>query len=285
VAFNIYAALRLASETGGGSTFPAFAASLAGMLATGAFWSEFSQVIKSLLFIPYINHLGNPHPLLSVGWTLNMEMHFYLCFALMLNFKKTLAPGLTLLMVAGVIALARWMPESSPFFTLHASGYPIYFCGGIFVYYLWKGMESSGLHQWKWIAVPAALSGVALYLAANLFPQRAGAWIQAGPVILVLSALVLHTCEWRVRSRAIMLLGASSYALYLTHTLVLELLRVFARKASFLKFEVSTTGLFLSLLACVSAAVIVHLLIELPMTGWLRRRWAFAPRPLGVAGG
>lgn len=268
VAFNIYAGLRQAFAT------DAVAAFLPGIVGSVTLWSQASPVIKSLLFIPYINAHGNPHPLLSVGWTLNMEMHFYLCFALMLNFKKTLAPGLTLLMVAGVIVLARLMPGSLPFFTLHASGYPIYFCGGILVYYLWRGGERMELFRRKWLAVPAALFGAALYLGSNLFPLHAGAWIQAGPLILVLSALVLHTCGWRIKSRLLLLLGASSYALYLTHTLVLELLRVLARKASLFQFEASETGLFLSILVCMSAAVIVHLLIELPVTGWLRRRCA-----------
>ena len=202
-----------------------------------------------------------------------MEMHFYLCFALMLNFKKKLAPGLTFFAVASMIVFAGLNSESAPVFTLHTSGYPLYFCGGILVYYLWKGAERVDLIQWKAVAVPAALLGPMLYLYANFSPSRAGVWIQAGPVILVLSALVLHSCGWRMKSRFLMVLGASSYALYLTHTLILELLRVLARTVAIFRFETSITGLLAAVMTSLALAVIVHLFIELPMTGWIRRRW------------
>jgi exopolysaccharide production protein ExoZ len=280
VAFNIYAGIRLAKNPGmiagseGGSLMP-----IAGMFASDAFWSQFIDTIKSLLFIPYINQQGNPHPLLAVGWTLNMEMHFYLCFALMLNFKKTLAPGLTFLLLAGAMVFARSMAGEWAFFTLFASGYPRYFCGGILVYYLWKGAGRMNLFQQKWIALPAALSGVLLYLAANFLPQPPGTLVYAGPGLLVLAALVFHSCGWRIKSGFIMLLGASSYALYLTHTLVLELLRVLARKAPLFNFDRSMTGLLISVLACLAAAIFVHRLIEMSITVWLRRRW-FADRSL-----
>jgi len=52
----------------------------------------------------------------------------------MLNFKKELAPALTFFLVAGLIAFARSSGGDSPSLTLHASGYPLYFCAGILVY-------------------------------------------------------------------------------------------------------------------------------------------------------
>ena len=46
----------------------------------------FLQVTESLLFIPYsnANHGGQMWPLLVPGWTLNIEMYFYVIFALTL---------------------------------------------------------------------------------------------------------------------------------------------------------------------------------------------------------
>lgn len=281
VAFNIYAGIRFALNAGvfSGSDGVSLMSN-AGMLVSDAFGSQFIDTIKSFLFIPYINQQGHPHPLLAVGWTLNMEMHFYLCFALMLNFKKSLAPGLTFLLLAGAIVFARSMDGQWAFFTLFASGYPRYFCGGILVYYLWMWAGHLNLFKRKWIALPAALSGVLLYLAANFLPEPPGTLVYAGPAILVLSALVFHSCGWRIKSWFIMLLGASSYALYLTHTLVLELLRVLARKAPLFAFDRSMAGLLISVLACLSAAIFVHRFLEMPMTVWLRRRWVHEDRSL-----
>jgi len=271
---NLYSGLRLMEN-------PELAAMTAGLtsldriVAADAFWSQTIQLMKSLLFIPYINHQGNPHPLLAVGWTLNMEMHFYLCYALMLNFKKTLAPGLTFIFLIGFIAFAQSGVGSSPLFTLHASGYPVYFCLGILVYYLWKWLDRKDLFKWKRSAITVAFFGGALYLLANLFPEHSGAFIQVGPVILVMSALVLHSCQWRVKSPFLMLLGASSYALYLTHTLVLDL----AQKVEFLNFKTSLIGFSISLVVCLIFAIFVHLYLERPITGWLKRGISAQPPP------
>ena len=47
------------------------------------------KLIQSLLFIPHHNVSGDIMPVVSVGWTLNYEMYFYLCFAIALVFRNT----------------------------------------------------------------------------------------------------------------------------------------------------------------------------------------------------
>lgn len=49
---------------------------------------DWLKLIKSLLFIPHLNNDGDTMPVLSVGWTLNFEIYFYLIFAIALIFKK-----------------------------------------------------------------------------------------------------------------------------------------------------------------------------------------------------
>ena len=252
-------------------------------LFSGAFGHRLIELTKSLLFIPYINQHGNPHPILAVGWTLNMEMHFYLCFALMLSFGKSRAPVLTFALLAVFILISKNSDGESPLLVLHASGYPLYFCWGILVYYLWRAFERVGAAKLSHGAVPASWFGIALYLSFNVLPGYFGSLVQAGPVILVLSALVLHSCLWRITSRLILLLGAASYALYLTHTLVLELLRVLARTYGSLNFEVNIAGFFIAVFASLEIAVAVYWFLELPTTRWMRAKASLLPgmRPAG----
>jgi len=50
------------------------------------------NLVMSLLFIPYKDHAGDMHPLLGVGWTLNLEMFFYCIYALSIAVRASIAP-------------------------------------------------------------------------------------------------------------------------------------------------------------------------------------------------
>lgn len=45
-------------------------------------------IITSYIFIPWYNESGNGFPILGLGWTLNYEMYFYICFSILLFFRK-----------------------------------------------------------------------------------------------------------------------------------------------------------------------------------------------------
>lgn len=47
---------------------------------------ELNQIITSYFFLPYERHDGRIAPVLSLGWTLNFEMFFYVVFAAFLSF-------------------------------------------------------------------------------------------------------------------------------------------------------------------------------------------------------
>jgi peptidoglycan/LPS O-acetylase OafA/YrhL len=69
--------------------------------AFASVYISYSSVIKSLLFIPYV--VGNSGPILSLGWSLNYEMFFYVTVGLFLIlFKK---PGKALLFSAALMFL------------------------------------------------------------------------------------------------------------------------------------------------------------------------------------
>jgi peptidoglycan/LPS O-acetylase OafA/YrhL len=65
---------------------------------SGRIWGEASPetLLQSLLFIPYQDAAGDMHPLLAVGWTLNLEMFFYVVFAVALVRQRPLGAALNL---------------------------------------------------------------------------------------------------------------------------------------------------------------------------------------------
>lgn len=72
------------------------------------------QIAASYLFLPYERHDGRIAPVLSLGWTLNYEMFFYLLAAVALAWRWPRAAGiLTGLLLA--LALAGWLfaPETT----------------------------------------------------------------------------------------------------------------------------------------------------------------------------
>jgi peptidoglycan/LPS O-acetylase OafA/YrhL len=95
-----------------------------------------SSIVKSLLFIPYV--VDNSGPILSLGWTLNYEMFFYVIvgiFSLLL--KK---PGKALFFSASLIlflVLIRWMLNpSNSLMLFYGHEIVIEFIFGIAIYYI-----------------------------------------------------------------------------------------------------------------------------------------------------
>jgi exopolysaccharide production protein ExoZ len=89
------------------------------------------QLVLSLLFVPFFNPVsGGIHPLYKLGWTLNYEVFFYACFAL-LAFLGAAGRVIWLTVAFAVLGLigALFQPQSAiPQF--YTSFMPLAFCAG-----------------------------------------------------------------------------------------------------------------------------------------------------------
>jgi peptidoglycan/LPS O-acetylase OafA/YrhL len=78
------------------------------------------ELLKSLLFIPYLKRSGYIQPLLCPGWTLNFEMFFYLCLAIGLLFSRRhaawIGSAIVLVTVLGTQRFSTnpWWPSFTP---------------------------------------------------------------------------------------------------------------------------------------------------------------------------
>ncbi|KJF66814.1 acyltransferase family protein [Rhizobium nepotum] len=236
---------------------------MAGVFSTFSFTIE--QLWKSLLFIPYANEAGEVAPLVIVGWTLNMEMLFYLVFTVGLAVR---APIVVTVAVLSVMALSGQVVDwQSPLMQIWTSPLLLEFLAGL----LLSRFVSVGFRHGA-AALGVALAGFAL--AAVIGEQfgllRILNWgIPA--FLLVAGCLWIEKAgAWPVRLlKPFEIVGDASYALYLLHGLVISIVH-----------KIIQPGLMAGAVIVIVALVVsigAHLLFEKPLVKLFRK--------LGQAGG
>lgn len=203
------------------------------------------RVIGSLLFF-------SPDPVLSVGWTLNYEMYFYLLFAAVIAVGLFRAAALVIpaVLLAAVI------------FAGPKLGSPIvleFGFGVILAAALRRGLSG------RW-AVPAAVGAALLFVGTSLFWSDAPTnglglevrWLAWGaPAALAVYAAIW----WKPRFS---LLGDASYSIYLTHGLVMAALgKLLASGRAPLWPTVAG-----SVVVSVALGIAVYLAVERPLHRW-----------------
>ena len=179
-----------------------------------------AELVMSLLFIPFYNPVSEGiHPLYKLGWTLNYEVFFYVCFALLAFLGAGarvvwLTVAFTTLAVVGVLFAPQ--PAIPQFYT---SFMPIAFCAGA-----WLGLATL---RGRVGAMPrqAIYAVIVIGLAALV----EGFAVDRGVVedgfafigfVTFASALVLLAVRFEpVLPRVALLerIGDASYSIYLVH--------------------------------------------------------------------
>lgn len=223
------------------------------------------HVIRSMLLLP--DDLG---PLVSVAWTLQSEMLFYLIFALPIIRRQTSIPLVTcslLLVVLGMTA-----EPTGPWLGLLGSPFNIEFLMGI-------GVARFLAHHRP--SRPAAMIaiGVTLFLTvgamelAEVIPLLGltGRLLYGSASVVILLGLVEIERSGTIRlGLGSILLGDASYCLYLTH-LTLIPLAVRGFMICGLLALVPALPLFLILVAAsLGVGIAIHLRVELLMMRFLR---------------
>ncbi|MBA3837194.1 MAG: acyltransferase [Sphingomonas sp.] len=227
--------------------------------------------LKSLAFIPYVNGDLGMTPILHVGWTLNYEMFFYAIFAVALalggNNSKRIA-GIACGALIALVALGAVFRPENAIAGFYTDPILIEFGSGMLLAVLHKHLRNVGIATAS-VALVAAAAALAMkqYFVPDL--HRVIGWGGGPAGLIVAVALVFEARGMVARWGAVQLLGAASYALYLIHPLVLAAgTRLTAGLASPSLAALVTSAI---LVGVIVAAVVVHKLIEVPITRFLRR--------------
>jgi exopolysaccharide production protein ExoZ len=231
-------------------------------------------ILASYLFIPVERPDGLVQPLYGLGWTLNYEMYFYVLFALALGWRRTLAvpaliAGFVALVVIGRVAA---LPQPLAFWT---DPIILEFAFGMAVGMLReRGVRLAG-------AAALALAAVALALfvlnlgrldAPLVLPRVLAYGVPAAFLVAAAALLRGGSSGGDPLTRAAVVLGDASYALYLLHPFVIRAARD-AMVFSGLAPAIGPWGFVALALALASAAALLaHRLFERPLTAWTRRR-------------
>lgn len=190
---------------------------------------DWSHVLRSFLFLP----APHPHPangglffpLIVPGWTINLEMFFYLVFAagLALGGRRRLVPlaGTSAILVA-VVLLGADGPPMAPRSAMgfYANPRLFEFVGGMWLAVAFRRLPRPPLAV---LLTAGALAAVVLALAAGDGANAVGAafWSRAAAsVVLVYAGACLTGPTYRTgpAHRMAAMLGDSSYSLYLSQT-------------------------------------------------------------------
>ncbi|MEN7536094.1 acyltransferase family protein [Aurantiacibacter flavus] len=235
----------------------------------GSTQANFSYLFKSILFIPYERQDGSVFPILFVGWSLNYEMFFYTIFSVFLalfgGIRRSVIAASTFI-VALVVVVSLTNPAPVPVAFLGQS-IILEFVFGMWIGYLANRQPSATIKWAQWILLAAIV-----WLVAYMFAWPSGPrWILAGvpSVIILVSALSLERSGIVVTNSKVQLLGASSYAIYLSHPFVLQGISKLVPPLTSISATIAlvVTGFAVAL----ATGVAVHLLIELPVVRYLKR--------------
>ncbi|NNH31363.1 acyltransferase [Rhizobium sp. SEMIA 4085] len=241
-----------------------------------------SELAKSLLFIPYSARNGADGPALAVGWTLNIEMYFYLIFAYGLALKER--HRLTYLTVTlGTLMFARFLSSEVASLRVVASPLLLEFFAGIFiaVWYL-SGRALPKNADMLFIGLGVAGIGLSFWVGPPVGGSRRVLMWGLPAALLLVGAL---SCERNRRQRKVEFLryiGDASYALYLSHVITIAYCGYIFDKIGFEPKDASLSqqlSVFaVVFVACIAVGLACYYALDNPSHQWmkqrLRRYWA-----------
>lgn len=249
------------------------------LLALGFYQHLHPDIFRSLLFLP------TEHRITIVSWTLVYEMYFYSLFALAL-FTRSRA-GVILSTSAAIILLlyfGRVFPDATTadYLTRPIS---LEFCAGMglaYVYQRWPHAYQRLRHIWIfgfiWLIASEPLFNT--YYAQGW--TRIWGW--GLPAVLIVASMLSMRDAHNRFERSAVVLGDASYAIYLTHPLVVIVFDWINKHFNlFSSAAWPLVGIVLITL-CTLAGVVTHFLVEKPLVRGVRKLGsAFAPAKTGSA--
>ncbi len=236
------------------------------------FRMRWGNVVASYFFVPSIGQSGQPLPVLPVGWTLNYEAFFYLLVGMAIAWRLPVLRWVGWGLV-GVAALGVVVPRSWGAWTFLGDSIVLEFLGGMLLARFVDGVRRVP----GWIAAVMLVGGLGFAL---LVPNSGALVFRAGRVLewgvpgalMVWGMLALESKARMERWRGALLLGDSSYSLYLSHTFVLPALALVGVRMGLSGASGLVVFSVVTMPVCLVVGVVVHRWVEMPMLrrmeGW-----------------
>lgn len=228
--------------------------------------------LKSYFFIPALNADGIFYPVVGVGWTLNLEMFFYLLFAIALAIRVRPVVFLSLSFIP-LFILSFYARTSWPDCRFYAQPLIINFILGILI----AKLILNGLRLSKLISMVLLVTGLFVIIIPNEFVLPLLRHNQLYYKLFVFTAafLVVYSAvsiEKHLKFQIpawLMFLGGASYSLYLIHPLIAPLAPAIMKV---LNLPFPWTAVCAAISLALAGGVLFYLFIERPLTKFLVRK-------------
>jgi exopolysaccharide production protein ExoZ len=227
------------------------------------------HVAASYLFIPSYSATHEALPVLSVGWTLNFEMLFYVLFAAALALRipplKLIAP-----MLIGLTLTWAVFPRDSVAVLDWGNPIILEFLFGMLLYEAWERRLRMP-QAVAWITIAASSAALQTISWGWSSPLRPLVW--GVPATMLLMALL--SLEERLGNKAprwMLEIGDASYSIYLTHTFVVPVIAAAFLRLPFPALRGIVPVVAISLVTSAGAGVVVYRSIEVPIMDYFRKR-------------
>lgn len=234
--------------------------------------TEFSLplIIKSLLFIPYYSpDDGTITPFVKLGWTLNFEMFFYLCFAATCAFAAKTRAILLSIVFLGLVVLGLSVESDNVYFKFYTRIDILGFVSGVWLAVLAREIQSLAKSHLVIVGVASLVVGIGILVLNSLFPKHP--LVQVG-LVAICAMQVAFLAEaprfgWSI-PRLLEIAGDASYSIYLFHMFgvgigTVILFKVFP--------DLPVLGVAMSTILGTFIGLIVYYLWEAPVDKWLRQ--------------
>ncbi len=245
------------------------------VLKTAVYDTE--HVIKSFLFIP-THHPKMENmiwPLLVQGWTLNYEMFFYAVFGLILFIKSDIKVRLSILICIflTLIIIGIISKPTSPIIKTFTDDILLEFLIGAFIGFMFVNgkLLNAGL------ATAVLFVGMLGLVYSATHPNFIGYMSLEWGVpygLIMLSVLSFENKFKLPTSNVFLLLGNSSYSLYLVHTFILGVVGFVWSKLNVNSIFSDVTILVSAIIISAIGGIVSYKLIEVPLTQFLKKRKA-----------
>ena len=180
------------------------------------------HVIASYLFVMVPNPAGLIEPVLTVGWTLNYEMLYYVIFGLTLVLPTAWRFATTTLVLLGLSMLGWFVVgDDTPILKVYTSDIVLEFVLGMSVGWWFSRPHKGGSATLGWALVLGGF--VVIGLMSVLAPNASRPLAQGVPAAaIVVGAILLERFQALPRMNFLHKLGDASYSLYLSHAFVLS---------------------------------------------------------------
>ncbi|OWT74295.1 MULTISPECIES: acyltransferase [unclassified Achromobacter] len=237
------------------------------------------HVIASYLFIMVPNPAGLVEPVLTVGWTLNYEVLYYVVFGLTLALPVAWRFGATAL-VFGTLAVLGWagVGGSSLIVKAYTADIMLEFLLGMALGAWFLKVDKSTRTNEGWPALLGwvlVLGGLAtLPLMAVMAPGAIRPLAQGIPATAIVGgAILLERCLALPRMKLLHRLGDASYSLYVSHAFVLSAVSQAWRKLHLDTLPGGKAGFcVVAMLCALAGGAIVYEVLEKPLIAFFRKR-------------